>query len=218
VAVGRTILPVDDVPGFGGLLLGAVVARYSRALDPDLLDELYALSVQIERGQRIAQPRLRHRLQQDRIGLTRSCHRLHREKGLGLKFQFETRNEAPAQYVLAAVYAAGEVPYDKRSAVMSCIRLGIGWQGPIDSHDQLISHLTKNGNSQFALSASSHNNPLDWALEVLGFDGDRDPDTDAIQKQFRLKLRNAHPDISGEDEGAAQRIAELSEARRILLG
>jgi len=218
VALGRTILPVDDAPGFGGLLLGAVVARYSRALDGDMLDELHALSLQLERGQRIAQPRLRHRLQQDRIGLTRSCHQLLRKKGLGLQFQFEARHEAPAQYVLAAVYAAGAISYDKRSAVMSCVRLGIGWQGPIDSHDQLISHLTKNGNSQFALSASSHNNPLDWALEVLGFVDVRDPDDEAVQKQFRLKLRNAHPDISGEDEGAAQRIAELSEARRILLG
>ena len=63
VAIGRAILPVDDSPGFGGLLLGAIVAKYSQMIDAELLEELEILSYQVEQGHRIPQPRLRHRLQ-----------------------------------------------------------------------------------------------------------------------------------------------------------
>ena len=60
--------------------------------------------------------------------------------------------------------------------------------------------------------------PVAWALEVLGLDPEGDvPDTTDLRKRFRSELRNAHPDVSGEAHDAADRIAELTEARRILL-
>lgn len=60
--------------------------------------------------------------------------------------------------------------------------------------------------------------PVAWALGVLGFDGDdRLPDRAAVQRGFRDALREAHPDHGGAGTGAAARIADLSEARRILL-
>jgi len=43
------------------------------------------------------------------------------------------------------------------------------------------------------------------------------PDREAIQRQFREMLRAAHPDHGGSSDGAADRIADLTEARRILL-
>jgi curved DNA-binding protein CbpA len=39
-----------------------------------------------------------------------------------------------------------------------------------------------------------------------------------VQRNYRERLREVHPDHGAEVAGAAQRIAELSEARRILIG
>ena len=61
---------------------------------------------------------------------------------------------------------------------------------------------------------------MQWALGVLGLtDGVAVavPDRDDVQRQFRDLLRVAHPDHGGAIDGAAQRIADLTEARRILL-
>jgi hypothetical protein len=38
-----------------------------------------------------------------------------------------------------------------------------------------------------------------------------------VQRRFRELLRAAHPDHGAAHDGAAQRIADLTEARRILL-
>jgi hypothetical protein len=57
-----------------------------------------------------------------------------------------------------------------------------------------------------------------WALGVFGFaDADDGSDRRVVQQRFRDLLRAAHPDHGGESDEAAQRIAELAEARRILL-
>lgn len=216
VAIGRTVLPVEDAPGWGGLLLGAVVARYSSAVDPDLMPELVKLTYMVERGQKVPQPRLRHRLQKDRIGLTRSVHRITKVKGRGISFAFEERHSAPAQYVLAAVYAVGSVDYQLRPEIMRVIRRAIGWQGSTENQEQLLAHLT-DANPRFALSASIKSDPVEWALEVLGMGDLKDPGADLVQKHFRRQLREAHPDQGGEADDAARRIAELGEARRILL-
>lgn len=219
VALGRLILPVnEDNAGFGGLLLGAVVARYARGVHADLRDDLRDLTYEVERGQRISQPRLRHRLQQDRIGLSRSVHRLSRGPKKKLHFSFEKRHDAPAQFVLAAVYAVGTLEYAQRPHVMDVIRRAIGWRGTTETTEHLIGFLSPN-HQGFALSAASHNDPVEWALEVLGMDAPENGPVDAalVQKQFRAALRTAHPDFGGESDDAADRIAEITEARRILL-
>src|SRR5689334_23094807 len=56
IAIGHRDLPVDPAPGFGGVLLSAVVAQFAPALDADLYDDLLLLLRQLERGQRIPQP------------------------------------------------------------------------------------------------------------------------------------------------------------------
>src|SRR5688500_8006208 len=88
VALGHMSLPVDPPPGFGGVLLGGIVARYAPDIDPELLPDLTKLTVQLENDLRIPQPRLRYRLQRDRVGLQRSTHRLHGE-GDVLAFSFD---------------------------------------------------------------------------------------------------------------------------------
>lgn len=220
VAVGRANLPVDDSPGYGGLLLGGIIARYSGELEDDLLPDLAALTYSVERGERVPQPRLRHRLQADRVGLLCSTHRLVRDDQTGLiSFEFDDTHTAPAQNVLAAIYAARHIPYERRLGVMASLRRAIGWTGQIEDPRQLVSHLCGDNPVFMLAMASGHNDPVSWALDVLGID--TADDKSAVQKSFRRLLRTAHPDTAdataAAEDLAAQRIAELTEARRILL-
>jgi hypothetical protein len=215
VALGHVYLPVDPAPGLGGLLLGAVVAGNMAGLAPELFDDLDRLAVQLQQGRRIPQPRLRHRFQTDRIGLQRSVHRLVAE-GEGLVFDL-AETGAPAHHVLAAVYAAGRMPLGPRTQVMATVRKAMRWSGGVD--DSLIAYLTRVGYGH-AWSAAAHRDPIGWALGVLGLGGENGhgPLPHAtIQRRFRVLLRQAHPDHGGEVNGAADRISELAEARRILL-
>jgi hypothetical protein len=236
VALGHMTLPVDPPPGFGGVLLGGVVARHVVSLDPDLLPDLQRLSLQLENGLSISQPRLRYRFQHDRVGLLRSTHRL-LGQGDTLRFEFNDDDGAPTQHVLGALYAAGQLPPRARGPVMGAVRRAIGWQGPIGA--ELIAALAGFGaGGTWSAHALAH--PVEWALETLGFtatDGPRrevgsngqgpgphvsregvGPSRREIQRRFRRLLIEAHPDHGGRSEAAAQRIADLTEARRILLG
>jgi hypothetical protein len=213
VALGHLDLPIDPVPGFGGLLLGAVVAAHMPALDPELFDDLHNLTVQLEHGYRVSQPRLRHRLQTDRVGLQRSVHRL-RAEGEQLAFDIDDKG-SPAQHILAAVYAAGLLPYGPRTPVMAVVRKAMRWSGPIDN--TLVAYLSGLARDQ-AWSPEAHNDPVGWALGVLGLArGSARPGRQAVQRRFRELLREAHPDHGGDSADAALRISQLSEARRVLL-
>lgn len=212
VAIGERDLPVSPAPGFGGLLLGGVVAAKMPGLDPDLFDDLDRLTHQLEAGMRIPQPRLRHRLQVDRVGLQRSVHRLHGE-GEELSFEIEDKG-SPAQHILAAVYAAGELAYGPRSLVMGAIRKAMRWSGEVDN--ALVAHLSGLATHQ-EWSRSAYQDPIGWAIGVLALPGGDRPGRTVIQRRFRELVRAAHPDHGGDREGAAHRLAELAEARRILL-
>ena len=119
--------------------------------------------------------------------------------------------------MLAAVYAAGQLDASARPAVMKVVRRAIGWQGDTDRDDVLLSHLSSSFD-RFALSSSTQADPIAWALEVLGFEADAEvPDVNTLRKTVRNALREAHPDVGGDSDDAADRIAELTEARRILL-
>ena len=76
VSLGNLVLPVDPAPGFGGLLLGAVVAGHIGDVPDDLVPDVHRLIDQVDRDVRVVQPRLRHRFQVDRHGLALSTHRL----------------------------------------------------------------------------------------------------------------------------------------------
>ena len=56
-----------------------------------------------------------------------------------------------------------------------------------------------------------------WAMEVLGLRGGMALDRDDINRRFRRLLRDAHPDHGGAAARGGERIAELTEARAILL-
>lgn len=212
VALGRATLPSDPPPGFGGLLLGGIVAAHLAELDPDLLPELGGLIADLEASRRIPQPRLRHRLQVDHIGLARSRHRLV-SHGDVLDFELDGQGTAASQ-ILGAVYVAGELDLSVRRVVMDVLRRAMRWQGPVGP--AMVAHLSGAAGAP-SWSAGAFADPELWALSALGFTRRDAPDRGEVQRRFRELLRVAHPDHGGRSEGAADRISELAEARRILL-
>jgi hypothetical protein len=211
VAIGITVLPMAPAPGFGGLLLGGIAATFAPDIDPDLHDDLVRLTHQIEAGQRVPQPRLRHRLQDDRVGLNRYRHRL---VGTGEELQFEIdESGSPEPHVLAAVYAAAKVSHADRPLVCGAIRRSLTWRGSLGA--AFVEHLTgARGTADW--STLGGRDPVVWALGVLGL-APNAAERAAVQTRFRQLLRDAHPDHGGSSTDAAQRIRELTEARRILL-
>lgn len=216
VALGGSNLPVSPAPGFGGILLAGIVCAHMGDLDPELFDDLHRLTHQLQEGHRVPQPRLRHRFQSDRVGLTRSTHVLIGE-GEDLTFDLSEKGAA-AQHILAAVYAAGDLPLVARGRVMESIRLAMRWVGPLDR--AFVANVTGLDRSR-RWSTSAFHDPVQWAIDVLGL-AQADavlavPGRSEVQRRFRDLLREAHPDHGGDSDDAANRIAELSEARRILL-
>lgn len=216
VALGTQWLPTDPLPGYGGILLGGIVAAHLGDIDPELREEFVTLVDDLEEGKRIAQPRLRHRFQTDVVGLDRSRHKLTGPadgNGSSLAFELDGHGR-PLPQLLGVVYAAAAVHADARPAVFTAIRKAARWEGQVDR--RLVDHLS---DPTSAPPSSWRLFPTDerWALQILGFGPELLPQKDEVQRRFRTLLRESHPDHGADSEGAGLRILELTEARRILL-
>jgi len=211
VAVGRDDLPTDPLPGFGGLLLAGIVGAHAPALVEDDMAALAVLMSQVEAGQRIPQPRLRHRLQVDRIGLQKATHQLVGD-GEELSFRFAT-DAPPAPQVLAAVYRAGQFDAQIRRSLFGLIRSAAKWRGYGDA--DLLAYLTGR-NPASGYGTGVHVDPQAWAMDLMGFRSGL-PTRNEVQRRFRKLVRAAHPDSGGDGTEAAARIGALREARNILL-
>ncbi len=209
VALGHMVLPVDPAPGFGGLLLGSVVAAHLPGIDDDVVPDIHRLIGQVERGERIVQPRLRHRFQVDRHGLAVSRHRLVGQDD-DIAFEFETIGTDMAQ-VLGAVYAVERLAPEHRRRLGPLLQKAARWRGPIGP--ALIAHLA--GSQTLALEAMA--DPRGWAMGILGFElGEKPPSKREVTAQFRLRMRDVHPDHGGASVDAAKAMSDLAEARRVL--
>lgn len=209
VALGHLLLPVEPAPGFGGLLLGAVVANHIAGVDAELQVDVARLITEIERSDRIVQPRLRHRFQVDRHGLSHSRHRM-----IGvdddIEFDFGTNGSDLAQ-VLGAVYALERLELTSRRLIAPVLTKATRWRGPIGP--ALIAHLA--GAQSTTLSALA--DPRAWAMELLGFSAETPrPSKREITRQYRVRMRDVHPDHGGAAIDASKAILDLNEARRIL--
>jgi hypothetical protein len=203
------VLPADPAPGFGGLLLGAVVANHIVGVDPDLHPGVARLITEIDRGDRVVQPRLRHRFQVDRHGLSHSRHRMVGKED-DIEFDFGTTGSDLAQ-VLGAVYAVERLEQASRRVITPVLLKAMQWRGPIGP--ALIAHLA--GAQSDTLSALA--DPHAWALETLGFPaGTTRPSKREVSKQYRICMRDVHPDHGGAAGDASKAILDLNEARRIL--
>jgi hypothetical protein len=211
VALGSLWLPTDPAPGFGGILLGGIVAGHIARLDDEAIDELAVLLADLERGARIAQPRLRHRFQTDVVGLQRSHHRLVGE-GEDMRLELDDSGAVLPQ-ILGAAYAAAKLSYRARESVFRLLRRATRWHS--DNDERLIGYLTGDEAAYRrwrAIGRDEH-----WALTVLGFSSDIEPSRTDILSTFRRLVRTAHPDHGGAVDVAAHRITDLTQAKRILL-
>lgn len=209
VALGNLVLPVDPAPGFGGLLLGAVVAQHVPGVDEDLLSDVTRLIDEVARGGRVVQPRLRHRFQVDRHGLSSSRHSLV-GNGDDIEFDFAATGSDLAQ-VLGAIYAVERLELASRQLIAPVLLKASRWRGPIGP--ALIAYLAGSRATELALLAD----PVAWALDVLGFPTGSDrPSSREITKRYRNRMRDVHPDHGGDRTTASKAILDLNEARRIL--
>ena len=210
IALGNLVLPVDPAPGFGGLLLGAVVARHLGEIPEDLVPDVHRLIDQIDREQRVVQPRLRHRFQVDRHGLALSTHRLLGD-GEEISFDFHTTGTGIAQ-VLGALYAVERLDVSIRHLITPVLHKAMRWRGPIGG--PLIAHLAGTNSTTLTTLAD----PRAWALDVLGFPpGTATPTRREVTAQFRVKMRSVHPDHGGDHNVASTAVFELAEARKIMI-
>ncbi|HEY3484163.1 MAG TPA: J domain-containing protein [Ilumatobacteraceae bacterium] len=209
IALGHLVLPVDPPPGFGGLLLGAVVAAHVKGIDDELLPDVNRLIDQVQRGERVVQPRLRHRYQIDRHGLAHSSHRLLGEDD-DIRFELNSAGTDLAQ-VLGAIYATERLDLESRRVVAPVLHRATQWRGPIDR--LLVEYLA--GTQAMTLAALA--DPRAWALDVLGFPPGTDlPSKRDVTAHYRARMRAVHPDHGGDGLAASTAIRELNEARRIL--
>jgi len=210
LSLGHLVLPVDPTPGLGGLLLGGIVAAHLPEVDEELVPDIHRLVLQVDRADRVTQPRLRHRYQIDRQGLSRSRHRLVGD-GEQLNYDFGT-NGSPLQQVLGAIYALERLDVLARHALIPVFHKAMRWRGPLDVN--FLSYLAGTATA----SITSMTDPRAWALELLGFPlGTVSPSKRDVQRRYRESLRDVHPDHGGNIDDAGQRIEQLSEARRVLL-
>ena len=210
ISLGHMYLPVDPAPGFGGLLLGAVLSVHIRDVDEDFHVDIQRLLTEIERGSRVVQPRLRHRFQVDRHGLTHSSHRL---IGAGDSVEFEMNNSGSAlQQVLGSIYALERLDETTRTLLIPVMRKSLSWRGPIGP--SFITYLAGSRTS----SVSALADPRAWALDVLGFPGGTvKPSKREVMSRFRASMRDAHPYHGGDEKLASKVMMDIAEARRILL-
>ena len=209
VALGHLVLPVDPSPGFGGLLLGAIVAEHLYGVDDDLFGDVHRLISEVESGTRIVQPRLRHRFQVDRHGLARSHHRMI-GNGDDISFDFRSQGTDLAQ-VLGAIYAVERLAPEHRRQIAPLLQKAARWRGPIGP--SMIAYLA--GSQTLTLEALA--DPRSWAMQILGFEiGAKPPSKREVMAKFRERMRDVHPDHGGASVDAAKAMSDLAEARRVL--
>jgi hypothetical protein len=231
VALDGAYLPTSG-PAHGAALLSAVVATNLLAIDEEQRELVPRLLDDARYGLTIPRIALRHRLQYDVHGLDRSRHRVLGEEGR-IIVELDVHG-APAPQLLGAVLGAAALPPGGRVVALDAIRRVVNgrWRGlSPEVGVRFVAEATWTGLRPPLASADTwtRGGPPDeerwtgvapderWAMEVLGLRAGMRVERDDVNRRFRRLLRDAHPDSGGMATGAAARIAELTEARSILL-
>jgi len=228
VALGEAYLPTGGM-AYGAVLLGAIVAECLPELDAEQADLLPRLIDDARDGLAVPRIALRYRLQTDVHGLDRSRHRIHSD--LGRMVLELDRHGRPDPQVIGAVMAAAALPPSARSVAFRAIKDALRRPGELPEGMEVRRLLMGipgappppvgvrgTGVSSAFEGYAWTGIPADqrWAMEVLGLGADSSLDRSDVQSRFRRLVRLAHPDHGAQDLGAAERVAELSEARTVL--
>jgi hypothetical protein len=228
IALEASYLPMTGAAHGVGLIAGLIGEH--RAFLDDEQAELYLRLVDVARdGLRIPSIALRHRLQTDTHGLDRSRHRLFGESGR-LVLELDVHG-APVPQLLGVVMAAAALPQTPRSIALRAVR--DSFEGRLGVASDISVRRLVHGvpglrpppaGVSYRVGAPERENewagvPSErrWAMEVLGLRARLEVTRSEVNRRYRRLLRDAHPDHGGIREHAAERIAELSEARQLLL-
>jgi DnaJ domain len=227
VALASSYLPTIGA-AHGATLLGAVVSENIAALDEDQRDDLPRLLADLKREFEIPRIALRHRLQIDQHGLDHSTHRVVGENGV-IVVELDVHGARVPQ-ILGACMAVATLPLTSRTAGLRVLRAAVEGRFRLAAGVRVRrSAFAANVSIPMAGVSWNRGAPIAeqswvgvpseqrWAMEVLGLGVDATLETNEINRRFRRLLRQAHPDHGGNRSGAAERIAELSEARDVLL-
>ena len=228
----RSRLSADDGRGARSAAARRPWSRSSSAaLDDEQAELLPRLLDDARRGLSVPRIALRYRLQTDVHGLDRSRHRVLGEDGR-IVVELDVHGAAVPQ-VLGSVLAVArdglERPRRRRSGRSAPRSNGAsafptacccaGSSSASRRRRRRCRARTGSGDGR-ARKTRGTGVPSErrWAMEVLGLRGGMTLDRDDISRRFRRLLRDAHPDHGGARADAAERIAELTEARDLLIG
>jgi hypothetical protein len=231
VAVDDGYLPTSG-PAFGGVLIGAVIAEHVPGLDEEQFDALDRLVEVARRGITVPRIALRYRLQRDTHGLDRSRHRIISaavERG-SVRPVLELDLHGPAApQVIGALMAASQLPPSGRSVAFRFVDAAVARPGVLPEgldvrrrYEGLPGARPPGPGTTTTIGGGSEEwagipSERRWAMEVLGLHAGLAIERDDVQRRFRRLVRLAHPDHGAGSTGAAERIAELTEARELLL-
>jgi hypothetical protein len=238
VAIDHGYLPTSGA-AFGGVLLGAVVAEHLPGLDEEQFDALDRLIEVARRGLTVPRIALRYRLQRDTHGLDLSRHRIVSaavERG-SMRPVLELDLHGPAApQVIGALMAASQLPPSGKTVAFRFVDAAIARPGALPEGLEVrrLSEglpgvrppapgtATKIGSEREEREEREEWQGIPserrWAMEVLGLHAGLAIERNDVQQRFRRLVRLAHPDHGAGSAGAAERIAELTEARELLLG
>ena len=149
--------------------MAGIVAHNAPSVAPELREDLVHVLDTLAAGQKVVQPRVRHRFQTDRVGLTLSAQRLVADDG-GLDFDFEDELGRPVQLALGAIYAAGSLPVESRTPVFEAIKNSLVWGSSGRQPFHLICHGWSHGRSR--RSAGLERSRCLGASRFLGIEDD----------------------------------------------
>jgi len=245
VALGSMYLPMSG-PAPGAVLLRALAGQCAAGLDDDQRVALPALLREAADGLSVPRIALRHRLQTDVHGLDRSRHRLVSEAG-HLVAEIDVHGRSVPQLVgavmaaaalrrehrgraLAAIGLGVRYPGSEPAGVEVRFIDPDAWTVPLVDAGRGATGAGPDGRSgpggpapwdrtaTWGAPAWEGTAPeRRWAMEVLGFSAGAPPSRTEVQSRFRSLVREAHPDHGGSRGPAAVRLAELADARAVLL-
>jgi hypothetical protein len=234
VALDDSYLPTSG-SAFGGVLLGAVLAEHVPGLDEEQLDALARLVEAARHGLTVPRIALRYRLQTDTHGLDLSRHRIigaDLAAGSALPILELDRHGPAAPQVIAALMAAAALPPSGRKMAFRFVDAALARPGFLPEGLEVrrmfqglpgVRPYPPGARAPGAVPSAGEEwrgvpSERRWAMEVLGLRAGMEVERDDVQRRFRRLVRLAHPDHGAGSSGAAERIAELADARELLLG